>query len=513
MRSSEGLATGRLARRRPFAHPRLLPAAALLLFSACVPKTATVITPTPPDRASVLRHDLEQIFADPPGGAALWGVRIDSLDHPGTLFTVNADRLLVPASNMKLLTTAAAAVRLGWDRTFPTTVRATTVLQEDGTVRGDLVVSGTGDPTIGSRPTSASTATAIADALYARGLRRVGGRVIGDDRWFADEPLGEGWAWDDLAFSYSAPISGLVYNENIAAVQIVAGGSAGAAAAASLQDAYSGLTIDSRIVTTPAGTPSTIETARMPGANVVRLSGTIAADAQPITRYLAVASPARYFAGALRGALLVRGVIVSGQAADGDVEPPGPLPRDVPPLLVWQSPTLKVIATRLLKVSQNLYAETLLRELGTSAAQRGTAENGETVVRDVLDGWGIPRRAYSLSDGSGLSRYNLVTPTAFVQLLTAVFREPTLKDEWLAALPTGGADGTLGHRLNGTAAEGRVHAKTGSLTSVRTLSGYVQTTRGEWLVFSMLANNFADPVTPADVETVMDKALVRLAAY
>ncbi len=414
---------------------------------------------------------------------------------------------------MKLLTTAAAAARLGWDRTFPTTVRATTAMRADGTVGGDLVVSGTGDPTIGNRQTSASTPAAIADALYAAGLRRIEGRVVADDRWFADEPLGEGWAWDDLAFSYSAPISGLVYNENIAAVRVVAGVNVGVAAVASLQDDASGLAIENRVVTTAAGTPSSVDVERMPGADVVHLSGTIALDAQPLTRYLAVANPARYFAGALRRALLARGISVAGEAVDGRVSPAGPLPGAVPPLLVWQSPPLKAIATRLLKVSQNLYAETLLRELGTSASERGTAESGETAIREVLDGWGIARSAYSLSDGSGLSRYNLVTPTAFVQLLTAVFKDPRLKDDWLTALPTGGADGTLGHRLNGTPAEGRVHAKTGSLTSVRTLSGYVQTTHGEWLVFSMLANNFADPVTPAEVEAVMDKALVRLTAY
>ena len=515
MHSSEGLAAGRPPRRLPFARRGLLPAVgALLLLGACVPKTAPVTAPTPPDRASVLRRDLEQIFGPPPGGSALWGVRIESLDHPGTaLFTLNADRLLVPASNMKLLTTAAAASRLGWERTFPTTISSTTAMLADGTVHGDLVVSGTGDPTIGNRQTSASTPAAIADALYGKGLRRVEGRVVGDDRWFADEPLGEGWAWDDLAFSYSAPISGLVYNENIAAVRISPGASAGMAAATSLQDWNSGLIVHSRVVTTAPGTTSNVDVARMPGANVVQLSGSIAADAPPITRYLAVASPARYFAGALRSALLARGVVVDGEAADGAVDPAGPLPPNVPPLLVWQSPTLDVIATRLLKVSQNLYAETLLRELGASGSQRGSAEGGEAVVRDVLDGWGIARSAYSVSDGSGLSRYNLVTPSAFVQLLTAVYKEPRLRDQWLAALPTGGADGTLGHRLNGTPAEGRVHAKTGSLTSVRTLSGYVQTIRGEWIVFSMLANNFADPVTPADVEAVMDKALVRLTAY
>lgn len=483
------------------------------LTAACASHPAHVVTAPAAvtDPVEALRRDLTATFSTPPAGGAIWGVRVESLDHPGeALFSLNAEHLFVPASNMKLLTVAAAADRLGWDRTFPTTIRATTALDPDGTIRGDLVVRGTGDPTIGNRPTSASSVTAMAEALWQRGVRRIEGRVIGDDDAFLEEPLGEGWAWDDLPFGYSAPVGPLIYNENTAALTIVPGLLPGTAAAVALLDVESGLSVEAHVTTGAAGSAVTVEVNRPPGSTVVRVTGSIPADQTSLTRHVAVENPTRYFASALRAALIARGIRVVGRAADIDDQPPGPFPQGTPVLLTWPSPSLAVIATRLLKVSQNLYAETLLRELGAAPDHQGSAEDGEKAVRATLEGWGVPHGAFTQADGSGLSRYNLVSPSTFVQVLTTMYRNPRLKDAWMTALPLGGADGTLGHRLKGTPAEGRVHAKTGSLSAVRTLSGYVQTSNGEWLVFSIVANNFADPVTEADVEKTMDEAVVRM---
>ena len=167
----------------------------------------------------------------------MWAVRVESLSRPGdVVFALQPDQLMVPASNMKIVTLAVAADRLGWDRTFPTTFRATTRMAADGTIHGDLVVRGTGDPMIGTLPASTTSMTAIAEALWQQGVRRIDGRVIGDDDVFADEPLGEGWAWDDVTFTYSAPVSALIYNENGASVTIVPGAAPGMAPSASLVD-------------------------------------------------------------------------------------------------------------------------------------------------------------------------------------------------------------------------------------------------------------------------------------
>jgi D-alanyl-D-alanine carboxypeptidase/D-alanyl-D-alanine-endopeptidase (penicillin-binding protein 4) len=330
---------------------------------------------------------------------------------------------------------------------------------------------------------------------------------------FADEPLGEGWAWDDVTFTYSAPVSPLIYNENGASVAIVPGAAPGMAASASLVDRDAGLTLDNALRTGPADAPASIDLTRAPGSSTLTLSGTVPAHGAAITVEAAVPNPTVYFASALRAAMTARGIVVRRPAADIDSTPPGPFPADAPVLLTWPSASLADIGKRLMKVSQNLYAETLLRELAVSDTHQASAREGADVVRSTLKAWGVADGGIAVADGSGLSRYDLVSPTSLVRVLAHVYADPRLKDGWMAAMPVGGVDGTLGKRLKGTPAEGRVHAKTGSLSGVRGLSGYVESAGGEWLVFSILANNFAAPTTGADVEHVMDEAMIRLAAY
>jgi D-alanyl-D-alanine carboxypeptidase/D-alanyl-D-alanine-endopeptidase (penicillin-binding protein 4) len=488
----------------------------ILLLAGCGPHTAPAVTPAAAaiDPVSALTHDLSAIFSTGPASGALWGVRVESLDRPGApLFAINPDHLFVPASNMKLLTVAAAATRLGWDRTFETTVRATTPVGANGVIRGDLVVRGGGDPTIGNRLTSAGSVSTLAEALWQRGVRRVEGRIVGDASAFAREPLGAGWAWDDLPFAYSAPAGALIYNENDAQITISPGASAGTAAAVTLVDIDSSLHVSSHVTTGASGSTTDVDVSRDLASDVVDVRGTIAVDHVPVIRYAAVNDGSRYFASALRSALVARGIVVRGPAVNGDTSPAGPIASTAPVLATLTSPTLDVIATRLLKVSQNLYAETFLRQLDEGANHQAAVAGGETALRQVLEGFGVARGAFAQSDGSGLSRYNLVTPTAFVQVLTVMARNDQLSTQWMAALPIAGADGTLQHRLAGTAADGRVRAKTGSLSAVRALSGYVETAGGEHLVFSILANNYADPVTSEDIEKAMDDAVVRLVGF
>ena len=489
--------------------------AAMLLGASCTSHPPPVLTPPAAvDPAAALNHDLSAIFSTGAASGAFWGVRVESLDHPGApLFALNPDHLFVPASNMKLLTVAAAATRLGWDHTFTTTVRATTPLGPDGIIRGDLVVRGGGDPTIGNRSTSGASLAPLADALWQGGVRRVEGRVVGDAGAFAREPLGEGWAWDDLPFSYSAPAGALIYNENDAQIAIAPGAAAGVAASVVLADVDSGLRVRGYVTTGAPGTATDVDVTRGLASDDVEVRGTIAADHGPVIRYAAVGDPNRYFAAALRSALVARGIAVRGTAVNGDDFPAGPVSSAAPVLATLTSPTLDVIAARLLKVSQNLYAETFLRQLDAAPGHQASVAGGAAVLRQILEGWGVAHGSFAQADGSGLSRYDLVTPTALVQVLTAMARDEQLSARWMAALPVGGTDGTLQHRLAGTSAEGRVRAKTGSLSAVRALSGYVETTSGEHLVFSMLANNYADPVTSEDIEKSMDSAVVRLVAF
>jgi len=403
--------------------------------------------------------DIVALFAAPPMHRVIWGAVIKSLDRPGdVVFSLNPDQLFVPASNTKILTVAAAADRLGWDFTFETTARATTPIDRDGIIRGDLVVRGSGDPTAGDRPKLSATVTAIADALWQHGVRRIEGRIVGDDDAFLDEPYGAGWAWDDLPFSYSAPIGALNYNENVR------------------------LDVQS---------PAASDTAR----------------------YTAVQNPTIAFTGALRAAIVARGIAVVGNAADIDVSPPGPLPPGAPVLASYRSSPLSEIAVRLLKSSQNLYAEVVVRAVGRGAEdQAGSSQAGLEAIRQTLTDWGVDPGALAQADGSGLSRYNLVTPTALTMVLEHMYRDARLRSAWMAALPIAGVDGTLENRMKGTPAEGRVLAKTGSLSSVRALSGYIHARSGEWFVFSILANNFAPPTTSSDIDRVIDYAVERIAA-
>jgi serine-type D-Ala-D-Ala carboxypeptidase/endopeptidase (penicillin-binding protein 4) len=188
------------------------------------------------------------------------------------------------------------------------------------------------------------------------------------------------------------------------------------------------------------------------------------------------------------------------------------LPPNLPILASYRSSPLSDIAIRLLKASQNLYAEVFLRAIGESNGQAGSSKAGLNAIRATLATWGIDPGAVAQADGSGLSRYNLVTPDALTKVLEHMYRDARLREAWFAAMPVAGVDGTLEKRMKGTAAEGRVFAKTGSLSSVRALSGYIQARSGEWFVFSILANNFASPTTAADVDGVIDQVVARVAA-
>jgi D-alanyl-D-alanine carboxypeptidase/D-alanyl-D-alanine-endopeptidase (penicillin-binding protein 4) len=232
--------------------------------------------------------------------------------------------------------------------------------------------------------------------------------------------------------------------------------------------------------------------------------------ARDVVRAATVDRPALYFARILREALVARGIRVGGAA--GEYEDVYPVPPTEPTrvLLAHQSAPLSEFARVLMKVSQNQYAETLLRTLGARSGT-GTAEAGRAVVGEVLDGWEIPRDAYLQVDGSGLSRYNYVCAETLVKILRQMYSDPRHKELFVATLPIGGQDGSISRRFVGTAAAGKVRAKTGSISNVRALSGYVTSADGEPLVFSIIANNFTAPQSAIDAAT--DEAIVRLATF
>ncbi len=505
--------------------------ALLLAGGACAPKAPPATTPRPasvpaelpaparvavppPPAASIssidnLRAELSRIFDAPAFDRMHWAVVIESLATGEVVYSENPSKLMMPASNMKIVTLAAAAERLGWDFTYETKL-VTSAPVVRGVLEGDLIVVGSGDPTIGGRDGSATRVLeAWADKLREDGIRQVKGRIVADARAFDRESLGAGWAWDYLASGYAAGVSALQFNESVADVAIHPGPSAGTPAVVEVRPIESGLILDKRVVTVASG-EADIGFARLPGSNRLVVRGTIPVGSKEVVRAATVDRPALYFARMLRSAFVARGIRVTGDAGEfDDVYASAPTaPTRV--LLSHRSAPLAEIARVLMKVSQNQYAETLLRTLGAQAGE-GTAAAGQRVVRDVLDGWGIPQDAYILTDGSGLSRYNYVCADMLVTILRQVYRDPRLRDPFVAALPIGGQDGTIARRFVGTRAAGNVHAKTGSIANVRALSGYVTSNDGEAFVFSVLANNFTAP--PAAIDAASDLAIERLANF
>jgi len=413
----------------------------------------------------------------------------------------------MPASNLKIVTLAVAAERLGWDFTYETRLLSLGAVNA-GSLEGDLVVSGSGDPSIANGDSAGGQFRGWAEQLNAQGIRRIAGRIIGDDNAFDDDGLGAGWMWDDLDTSYSAGIGALQLNEDATLLTVAPGSHEGAPAVVRLATEGSSLTLRNHVVTTAPTVSARVALRRLAGSTVLDVSGTIPLGSATIEREVAVDNPTLYFVAELKKALVANGIDVGGEAVDIDSIDPAPRVQDAIPILSYRSPPLSVLADRLMKVSQNQYAESLLKTLG---AQDGNATfgGGLRVVRTLLETWGVPPSDMVLADGSGLSRYNLITPAALVTILTHVDRDAQLKAPFLASLPVAGLAGsTLSDRLKGTTAAGLVQAKTGSMTNVRSISGYLRTREGEAVVFSIVANNYGIP--SADVDRATDAILLKV---
>jgi D-alanyl-D-alanine carboxypeptidase/D-alanyl-D-alanine-endopeptidase (penicillin-binding protein 4) len=455
---------------------------------------AAVRTASPPLSPAVrqLQHDLTQVFGARINERGLWAVDIRSIETGEHLFELNAGKLMMPASNMKILTLAATAQALGWDFRFTSTLETRAPIS-DGVLRGDLIVRSNGDPSINARNGRADVVLGEwTRALQAAGISSIDGRIVGDDQAFDDEGIGAGWAWDYLQYDYAAPVGALEYNESLATLAVSPGAQAADVPIVTLS-AGSGLELVNHATTGPAGSSNTIDFRRRLDRAVLEVIGAIPLGAAADTRGIAVVNPTVFFAQSLKDGLIARGITVTGEAVDFD-DIAAEMPTGDPRVLVTTiSPPLREIATVLMKVSQNLYAETLLKALGASRNGLGTAEGGRAAVRAALTGWGVPADGYVLYDGSGLSRYNYATASTIATVLERMYKDPNHRDAFVATLPIAGKDGTIATRMRHTRAEGNAVAKTGSISNVRSLSGYVKTRDGETLVFSMLANDFVIP--------------------
>ena len=481
----------------------LAPLTLVVLSTGCGAPRSVAVTPEPPGASSVaiLRKDLSAIFDAPQFERSFWSVLICPVSRQvggETLFSMNPAKLVMPGSNMKILTLAAAAEALGWDYRFETRV-VTTAPLESGVLMGDLVIVGGGDPSISERSDEPGVLRSMARRLADSGVWIIDGRIIGDDDLFDDREFGDGWSLDNMPYGYAAAVSALEYNEGSADLVIRAGAASGEPVDIQLRPEGSRLEVENRLVTIAETGNGVLTLRRLPGSSHVVVEGQIPAKAAPFTRTASVDNPTLFFVGAFRAALLAEGVQVSGSAIDIDDVSPKPDLAAARTLAVRQSPPLTELATSMMKVSQNQYAEMILKKIGKDTA------------RARLRGLGVTDNSYILADGSGLSRYNYVTADTLVYILQQLRERPGHASAFPSTLPIAGRDGTLARRLAGTPAEGKVRAKSGTVDNVRAISGYVETAGGETLVFSMIANNFSLP--GGEIDAAADKALVRLATF
>jgi D-alanyl-D-alanine carboxypeptidase/D-alanyl-D-alanine-endopeptidase (penicillin-binding protein 4) len=429
---------------------RLVPGLSALLVAAC---TVTAGSRPSPARtpAEALRLAIDSLVNDRRFANGHIGLLVVNPRTGDTLYSRNAGKLFMPASNQKILTAAVSLVELGPDYRFRTAIASHGNLQ-NGVLGGDLVIIGRGDPSLSDRArgSAMNAMLAIADSLSARGVRSITGSVRPGGNVFPGDIYGYGWELDDLTSS-GTPTDELLFNEGMVRT----------------------------IKHTPRG-------------DTVELIGT----ANPTVAYLA----------ALDTALRARGITTGLGVSDSILDVGEPLDT----LYAFDSPPLREILKTFLKPSQNQIGEILLKTLGLEKAGAGIPDSGAAIITRQLREWGVDSTAAVVYDGSGLSRHDLITPEAIVKVLVAMQRHPSFQ-VFYDALPIGGVDGTISNRMRGTPAEKNVHAKTGTLEFVRSLSGYVTTADNETLIFSFLSNHFTTPVSA--ISAVQDSVADRLARY
>ena len=484
----------------------------LIAAAACRPAASTRPSPSLGSGTNAeLRTMIDSLADGPEFSNAHWGILIVDPERSDTLYSRNAGKLFMPASNMKILTSSTALAQLGPDYRYRTVFAARGTVA-NGTLDGDLLVIGRGDPSVSDHMLHDAMIPlrAIADSLAARGIHRITGSVVPWGNAFPSEVFGYGWTYDDFEDSYSAPIDELLFNEGFSELHVHAGERPGDPVRVDVTPAHTYPRVRVEATTTAAPTTPGGRRGRGEGLHVrkdsttwdVILEGQIAAQDTALIE-VTHHNPDVAYVAAVREALRDKGISVDESASSDTL-------ARIDTLATLSSPPLSEILKALMKPSQNQIAEMLFRTVALERTGAGRTDSARAVIGAQIAQWGaaVPTEAV-IRDGSGLSRYDYISPRTVVRILDAMRRSPAFA-VYNDALPIAGVDGTIRNRMKGTPAQGNVHAKTGSVALARSLSGFVTTADHHMLIFSFLANNWTVPVS--SVERVQDAIAARLAA-
>jgi D-alanyl-D-alanine carboxypeptidase/D-alanyl-D-alanine-endopeptidase (penicillin-binding protein 4) len=441
------------------------------------------------------------------------GIKIVSLNTGKVVYEQDADKYFMPASNMKNFTVATAMEKLGPDFKFVTRVFAPAAVDSNGTIKGDLRILGGGDISIstaffGTSPSDPDTyykgIDRLVDAIAAAGVKRVDGNIVGDESRFKGFAIPSTWEWDDLQWYYGAEVSALPINDNAVDLSIMPG-AVGAPCVVNISPApaTSLYQIVNTCTTTAGNLKRSLGVNKKIDRNILEISGTLPVGDRGFSDPITITHPADLFVRMLKVRLAKRGIEVTGSARTAARNESG-APNQVE-IASLQSVPFREIAAKTMKPSQNLYTETILWTLGEQewskldiptvpnpSPRPDSADLGLGVVKKFLISIGIPEDAVVQHDGCGMSRHDVITPSAVVALYTYMAKQSPNAQAWRDSLTIGGVDGTLANRFKGTAAAGNIRGKTGTIDQVSALSGYMTTAGGEQVIMSFLVNDIPE---------------------